>query len=123
MGIGGTSSTSHTANPTTVFSPVAFGGGDITAGNVGTGGVQMDGSSTAGGGSFGLDLSIPMPIPAMQLQNLQQMDYNYGSYEDMPYYPMQMQNLLSLKKVGHAAGSVAKAGAPYVPLAVALVKL
>ena len=67
MGTGGQSSVGHTSNPTNTFSPIAYGGGDITVGNVGTGGVQMDGSSTAGGGSFGLDLSIPMPLPAMQL--------------------------------------------------------
>ena len=142
MGIGGTSSTGHTSNPTTVFSPVAFGGGNIVAGDVGTGGVGMSGGSEAGGGSFDFKLDMPMPIPAMQLQNLQQMDYNYGSYEDMPYYPMQMQNLgFSLKKItkpiGHAATTVghgvvkaaptveriAKDGAPYVPLAVAIIAL
>ena len=70
MGIGGTSSTSHTANPTNVFNPVAFGGGNIVAGDVGTGGVGLSGGSEAGGGSFDFKLDMPMPIPAMQLQNL-----------------------------------------------------
>ena len=70
MGLGGTSSTGHTSNPTNIFSPVAFGGGDIVAGNVGTGGVSMAGGSEAGGGSFSFDLTMPPPIPAMQLQNL-----------------------------------------------------
>ena len=99
MGIGGTSSTSHTSNPTNIFSPVAFGGGNIIAGDVGTGSVMQSGGSTAGGGSFsfGLDMKMPEipgaggkdkpaggdggaakpaipalpPLPVMQLQNLE----------------------------------------------------
>ena len=66
----------------------------------------MDGSSTAGGGSFAMDLSIPMPV--MQLQNLGHMGYAYGSYEDSKYSPMQLQNLgtlrtrpMQLQNLGH----------------------
>ena len=89
MGIGGTSSTGHTSNPTTVFSPVAFGGGNIVAGDVGTGAVGMSGGSEAGGGSFDFKLDMPMPIPAMQLQNLGHIGYAPGIYEDSKYSPMQ----------------------------------
>ena len=45
MGLGGTSSTSHSANPTNIFAPVAFGGGNIIAGDVGTGSVALSGGS------------------------------------------------------------------------------
>ena len=65
MGIGGTSSTGHTSNPTTMFSPVAFGGGNIIAGDIGTGGVGMSGGSVAEGGSFDFSLKIPPPVPVL----------------------------------------------------------
>ena len=75
MGIGGTSSAGHSSNPTNMFSPVAFGGGSIIAGDVGTGAVGLEGGSVAGGGDFKFDLTMPPPIPAMQLQNLDFEDY------------------------------------------------
>ena len=102
MGLGGSSSTSHTANPTNVFSPVAFGGGNIVAGDVGTGGVALSGGSEAGGGSFDFKLDMPMPIPAMQLQNL--------GFLDMPIPAMKLQNLGFLDDLGHGMESAAKYG-------------
>ena len=61
MGTGGLSTTEQRANPNTFYSPVSF-GGDIISGNVGNQGISLGGSSEAGGGSFGMDLSIPMPM-------------------------------------------------------------
>ena len=100
MGLGGSSSTSHTANPTNVFSPVAFGGGNIVAGDVGTGGVALSGGSEAGGGSFDFKLDMPMPIPAMQLQNL-------GFLNDLGH------GMESAAKYGSQAYKIGKTVAPY----------
>ena len=121
MGTGGNSNVGHSSNPTNMYSPVAYGGGNIISGNVGTGGVQIDGSSSAGGGSFGLDLSIPMP---MQLQNLRAISYDdfmreYSADLAEQEKIQELQNLFSLKKVGKKVGKAAKVYnkvAPYVAI-------
>jgi len=114
MGLGGSSSTSHTANPTNVFSPVAFGGGNIVAGDVGTGGVTTSGGSEAGGGSFDFKLDMPMPIPAMQLQNLKfkPKDVLHVASPITNFIPMQqqLQNLGFLNDLGQGMESAAKYG-------------
>ena len=69
MGIGGTSSSGHTASPTTMYAPVSY-GGNIVAGDIGSGPIGLSGGSEAGGGSFDFKLDMPMPLPAMQMQNL-----------------------------------------------------
>ena len=67
MGIGGTSSANHNSNPMNMYSPVAFDGGSIIAGNVGTGSVSLSGDSKAEGGKFDakLDLNPMDSIPGM----------------------------------------------------------
>ena len=127
MGTGGNSNVGHSSNPTNMYSPVAYGGGNIISGNVGTGGVQIDGSSSAGGGSFDFKLDMPMPIPAMQLQNLR--GESWESFDDfMREYSadlaeqekiQELQNLgfKKLKKIGKKVGKAAKVYnqvAPYV---------
>ena len=61
---GGHSSSTQTQTGQVYNAPVVY-GGSITQGNVGVYSGPQSSSNDASGGSFGLDLSMPMPLPAL----------------------------------------------------------
>ena len=63
---GGSAHGSQNANGNVAFNPTSIGGGNISVGgSVGQAGVSQNQQTSATGASVGLDLSMPMPIPAL----------------------------------------------------------
>ena len=79
---GGQTHTTQNANGKVDFNPTSIGGGNISVGgSVGQGTVQQSGVSKATGSSTSVDVSMPMPV---QLINLNQMDLqNLGFLDNM----------------------------------------
>jgi len=76
---GGTSDGNNQANGQVNFAPSSAGGGSVMiGGNIGNAGVNQWNQNSATGASTAIDFSMPMPIPALNLMNLQSTYQPYG---------------------------------------------
>jgi hypothetical protein len=69
---GGSSDGTNQANGQVNFAPSAAGGGSVMiGGNIGNAGVNQWNQNSASGASTAIDFSMPMPLPVLNLMNLQ----------------------------------------------------